>query len=119
MVEIRLDKIRLYGYHGLHRGEEILGGEFEINLSVQYLPATVPIYHINETVDYSALYNLVKARMEKPALLLETLATEIAEEILAKFSLVDEVNISIHKIHPPIPNFKGSVVVAYNVKRNQ
>ena len=117
-MEIRLEKIRLYNYHGLHSGEEIIGGEFEVNLSVQYSPVKVPVVNISDTVDYTALYDLVKTRMEKPALLLETLVMEIAEEILAKFSLVQEVNLSIHKIHPPIPNFQGSVVVAYHLKRN-
>ena len=117
-MEIRLEKIRTYSYHGLHTGEEILGGEFEINLSAHYTPLELPIINLSDTVDYSALYELVKTRMQKPALLLETLATEIAAEILAKFSLVEEVNISIYKLHPPIPHFQGRVGVAFTLKRN-
>ena len=117
-MEIRLEKIRLYGYHGLHTGEEILGGEFEVNLTVHYSPVELPVQNLSDTVDYTALYELVKTRMQKPALLLETLVTEIAAEILAKFSLVEEVNISIYKLHPPIPHFQGSVGVAFTLKRN-
>jgi dihydroneopterin aldolase len=55
--------------------------------------------------------------MEKPALLLETLATEIASEIFAKFPIVIEVAISIFKLHPPIKNFEGSVGVSFTLKR--
>lgn len=118
-MKIHLEKIRLHCYHGLHSGEEILGGEFEVNLTAHYSPVELPVIHLNDTVDYTALYELVKARMQKPTLLLETLVTEIAAEILAKFSLVEEVNLSIYKLHPPIPNFQGSVGVAYTLKRNQ
>jgi dihydroneopterin aldolase len=55
--------------------------------------------------------------MQRPAKLLETLATEVASEIFAKFSNVEEVVISIFKLHPPIINFPGSVGVTYQLKR--
>ena len=67
-MEILLEKIRLYGYHGLHTGEEILGGEFEVNLTVHYSPVELPVQNLSDTVDYTALYELVKTRMQKPAL---------------------------------------------------
>ena len=67
--------------------------------------------------DYTELLKIVKQRMQHPAHLLETLATEIASEIIAKFSIVTEVAISIYKLHPPIENFEGSVGVTYKLKR--
>ena len=56
--------------------------------------------------------------MKKPVHLIETLAAEIASEIIAKFSIATEVNISIIKLHPPIKNFEGSVGVTFKIKRN-
>jgi dihydroneopterin aldolase len=56
--------------------------------------------------------------MKKPVHLIETLATEIASEIIAKFPIATEVNISISKLHPPIKNFEGSVGVTFKIKRN-
>src|SRR4051812_16173395 len=102
LMEIQLDKIKLFGYHGLHAGEEIIGGEFEVTLVARYIPPQIVINKIEETIDYTALLNIVRKRMEKPAHLLETLATEIAGEIIAKFAIVTEVAISVHKLHPPI-----------------
>lgn len=117
-MKIHLQKLKFFGYHGLHAGEEIAGGEFEINLTTYYLPVQIPIKKIEETLDYTALLSIVRERMNKPSHLLETLATEIASEIIAKFSIVTGVEISISKLHPPIKNFEGSVGVTFTIKRD-
>ena len=117
-MQIRLKNVRLYCYHGLDDGEEILGGEYEVNLTASFHPATASIKSLEETVDYSAVYELVRSRMKQPTPLLETIATGIASEIIAKFPIVEEVNISISKLHPPIPQFVGNVGVEFTLKRN-
>lgn len=117
-MKIHLQKVNIFGYHGLISGEEITGGEFEVNLTTYYRPKRIPIKEIEETIDYTALLEIVKKRMQKPGYLLETLATEIASEIIAKFSIVTRVEISIFKLHPPIKNFDGSVGVTFTLKRS-
>jgi dihydroneopterin aldolase len=117
-MQIRLQKVRFFGYHGLDAGEEITGGEFEVSLVTNYIPAQIPLKNIEDTLDYTILLALVKEKMKKPVYLLETLATEIASEIIAKFSIVTEVVISISKLHPPIKNFEGIVGVTFKMKRN-
>ncbi len=116
-MEIELKKLIIFGFHGLHKGEEIVGGKFEINLLARYKPTATIIKNIEDTIDYTQLLEIVKQRMKKPVHLLESLATEIASEIIAKFSIVSEVVITIYKLHPPIENFEGSVGVSYKVKR--
>ncbi len=117
-MQIHLQKVKFVGYHGLDAGEEVTGGEFEVSLTINYIPIEIPIKKIEETVDYTVLLSIVRQRMNNPAHLLETLATEIASEIIAKFSIVTEVEISISKLHPPIQNFEGSVGVTFKIKRN-
>lgn len=118
-MKVLLRSIRFYGFHGFDEGEDVLGGEYEVSLTVSYIPETLPIISIEQTVDYTVLYNIVKQRMLKPTALLETLATETASEIFAKFLMINEVDISIFKLHPPIKNFEGSVGVTYQLKRNE
>ncbi len=117
-MEIKLENVRLYGYHGLQKGEEVLGGEFEINLSAYFIAKGFPITLLENSVDYSAIFSIVKQRMLQPAHLLETLAMDIVRELFDKFPIVEEVKISISKLKPPIPSFNGSVGVACSVKRN-
>jgi len=117
-MQIDLQKVQFFGYHGLDAGEEIIGGQFEVNLTTHYIPIEIPIKKIEDTLDYTALLEIIRERMQKPAHLLETLATEIAGEIIAKFSIVTAVEISISKLHPPIPNFEGSARVTFKIKRD-
>ena len=118
IMEVRLQKIKLYGFHGLDAGEEVTGGEFEVNLAVFYIPDQLPVTTIDQTVDYTVLLNIIRKRMAKPAQLLESLAMDITGEIFAKFPVIEEVDISITKLHPPIKNFEGSVSVGFKLKRN-
>lgn len=90
-----------------------------MNVTVCFEPGALPVRHLNETVDYTQLYSLIKQRMERRTRLLETLATEIAAEILNEFLSVSEVAVSIKKLNPPIPFFNGSVAAIYTVKRSE
>jgi len=118
MLKIELSKLRFHGFHGVHEEESRAGGDFEVNLTVHFQPVSLPVRHLNETIDYTYLYELVKHRMERPTRLLETLATEIADEILSSFLSVEELEVSIKKLNPPIPFFNGSVAASYAVKRD-
>ena len=118
MLKIELSEMQFHGYHGVHEEESKAGGNFEVNLIVYFEPLVLPVRHLNETIDYTQLYALVKHRMEKPTRLLETLATEIADEILNRFLNIQQLDVSIKKLNPPIPFFNGSVAASYAVKRS-
>jgi len=77
----------------------------------------MPVLHISETIDYTAVYGLVKKHMDKPRHLLEAVATTLAKDILDTFPLADEVSVSIKKVTPPMINFQGSVSVHFTTKR--
>ena len=116
-MKIHLKDLKFYSFHGLHNGEDILGGKFEVNLTVSFEPGHEVLTKIDKTVDYSELYRLVKDRMAIKTPLLETIGMEIANEIIAQFHIVSEVEISIQKLHPPIEQFEGSVGISYKLTR--
>lgn len=117
MLSIHLHNIILFAHHGIYEEEKILGNRFELNITIKHSPARLPVKHLEDTVDYIAVYELVKKRMSLPTALLETVATEIAQEILANFSLAEEVFLSIRKLHPPVSQMEGSVGVSFELKR--
>jgi dihydroneopterin aldolase len=119
MLKIELSKLQFHGFHGIHEDEIKAGGDFEVNVTVCFEPAALPVRHLNETIDYTQLYAVIKQRMERRTRLLETLATEIAAEILSRFLSVKEVAVSIKKLNPPIPFFNGSIAAVYTVKRTE
>ena len=117
MLTIHLTNLQFYAYHGLYEEETAVGGKYEVNVSVSHREAKMPVLHITETIDYTAVYDLVKKHMLRPRHLLEAVATTLAKDILHSFVLADEVSVSIKKITPPIVNFQGSVSVHYTTKR--
>jgi dihydroneopterin aldolase len=114
MLTVCLEGVRFFAHHGLHDEEGSLGNEFEVDLAVSSEPIIPVIHHIQETVNYAVLFEMVRAQMNRPRRLLETLAMEIVEEVHTKFPQTREINITITKLFPPIHNFEGKVCVKYN-----
>jgi dihydroneopterin aldolase len=119
MLTIELTQLLFNGHHGFYEEEKILGSTFEVNAVVQHTVPEMPVRHIHGTIDYTMVFEVIKARMEKPTQLLETLATTIAREILEKFPQAQQVSINIKKINPPIIAFRGIVGVTCVLKRGE
>ncbi len=117
MLTIELTNLLFNGHHGFYEEEKVLGGTFEVNAVIRHTVTEMPVRHIHDTVDYTAVFNIIKDIMDKPALLLETLATTIAHEILKVFLQVQEVSVNIKKINPPIIAFRGTVGVTCVLNR--
>lgn len=113
-MTIELKGLRFFAYHGLYAEEHKTGNEFEITLSVSYQPPAGMITSLRDTVNYVQLYELLKAEMQKPRELLETLVMEVTEVIHLSFHRIKKVEIEITKLHPPIPGFTGTVGVKYD-----
>ena len=117
MLSVHLHQLQIHAYHGLYAEEKVLGNDFLIDLTVQYQPASLPIKQIEETINYVTLYELIKKHMDIATPLLETVVSNIAMDILAQFSLSEEVHISIRKMHPPIAQFTGAAGVSISLNR--
>lgn len=113
IMTIELRELRSHAFHGLYPEEKKIGNQFEINLSADYLPGEPVLTGIDNTVDYSQIYQVVMSEMKKPRPLLETLAMEIAEAIHDRFPQITKVDITITKLHPPIAQFTGHAGVRY------
>ncbi len=117
MLSIQLSGLKFHAYHGLHSVEKELGGAFLVDVEVMFEPKSIPIHRLNETIDYTSIFQVVKERMNVPAELLETLATEIASDLFSSFLQVEDVKVKITKVSPPIPGFEGSASVKFEMKR--
>lgn len=87
-----------------------------MNVELFYEEPIPVISSIEQTIDYSSVYNLIKNRMSKPTLLLETIAMELSAEIKKTFPVTNEIIIRIKKVKPPIMSFTGSVEVCHHQK---
>lgn len=116
MIHISLRNLIFHAFHGLYEEEKQLGNQFEVNLDIYFPEPDTAITHLDQTVNYVTLYNLVQERMQVPEPLLETLAMDIASSAKREFPQIFEINVSISKINMPLVNFRGNISVTYHKK---
>ena len=115
MVEftIELRNLEFYSFHGLYEEEKRVGGEFVVDAFAKFPADDHNLTSINETVNYAALFAIIKDEMERPGELLETIAQSIAEKIYVRYGVIKEIEIRIEKKKAPIVGLNGSVAARY------
>lgn len=119
MDKIFFQAMRFYGYHGVYPEENRLGQRFiiDLELGVDLAPAGRSD-SLDDTVDYGAVYDAVKKKVEgEPVKLVETLAERVVGHLFDKFSAVKEIFIRVTKPDPPIPGHYRAVGVELHRKR--
>ena len=115
MGRIVLKSMEFFAFHGVYAEERKNGNRFEVNLSVDYpFEDKVKSDQLEDTIDYGALYLIVKEIMDSPANLLEYLSLTIAERIRSQFPQIEKVSVTVSKYNPPIdgPCEKAEVTVS-------
>ena len=102
--KILLQNMMFYGFHGVHEYEREQGQRFYVDVEIGAdLMVAANNDNIEQTIDYTLVYNQIKEVMENHRFqLLEAVGAHIAEAILAT-SIANEVTIRIRKPAVPIP----------------
>ncbi len=104
MDKIIMKNLAFFGYHGVLKEENLLGQKFflDIELYTDLKKAGISD-DVADTVHYGEAYNMVKDIVEnKRFKLLEALAENIADKLLNRFSLVEEIIVKIKKPEAPV-----------------
>ena len=101
--DICLHEVRFYAFHGVMPQERSVGGEFFVSVKVGYpLEKAMSSDDVADTLNYAALYELVKKEMMQPSSLLEHVMGRIVEAIEKAFPEVTSVEVKIKKVNPPM-----------------
>lgn len=114
---IHLVDVLLHGYHGLFEEEKLVGNTFKINVTVVYTPSSFPITNLSDTIDYEAVFSILKNQMRETTPLLETVAANFTLAVFKQFPSAQEISIHIQKMVPPIAGMVGSVAVGLTLNR--
>jgi 7,8-dihydroneopterin aldolase/epimerase/oxygenase len=119
MDVIQLTGIRCYGYTGYLLEEQILGQWFEVDLRIGIdLSAAGQSDRIEETLDYRSAISDVKELISTAKFaLVEKLAEAIVTTVLA-YDLVERVELKLHKLAAPIPDFGGKITIELTRDKN-
>jgi len=102
--KILLQNMMFYGFHGVYEYERTIGQRFYVD--VEYEVDTRPAGgsdNLEDTIDYTAIYALIKEIAEKKQFqLLEAFAEHIAAKILA-WKAITAVTVRVRKPAVPLP----------------
>ncbi len=114
MGKIEVKGIELYAYHGCMEEEARLGGKFMVDVVVEadLLPGALSD-ELHNTVDYVAIYTVVKEEMAIRSKLIETVAKRIADR-LKKISGIRSGEITFKKLNAPIGGVIQHVAVHFS-----
>jgi len=112
MGKIKLNNIRVHAWHGCLKEESIIGSDYRVDLEVTCnLSKPSETDELNDTVDYVHLNNIVKEEMNIKSKLLEHVAKRILDRVFLEIPLVNNAEIAVSKINPPIGGDVQSVSV--------
>lgn len=112
-MKIHLNDMVFYGYHGVHPEERKLGQRFIVNVTIETEKELDPsIHHLQDTVDYTKIYDEIKHTMEIMQFhLLEDCANQILDSLMESFPKITGALVKIKKPSVPINGSLGSVEI--------
>lgn len=100
---IRLNNIRIHAFHGAIPTENIVGADYIVNVEVKAdWGDAAKNDDLTKTINYAEINGIVREEMRKQRILIETVAESIVDRILQTFSLVEEAEVSVAKLNPPM-----------------
>jgi len=104
MDSLYMRNMEFFAYHGVLSEERINGQNFEIDVELGLdLTAAALTDNVRDTIDYALVYQDVKEfATQRRYNLIETLASRIADTILAKYPKVHEICVHVRKPQAPI-----------------
>ncbi|MBR1546163.1 MAG: dihydroneopterin aldolase [Prevotella sp.] len=98
-----LKDVRFHAFHGVMPQERTVGADFLVSLRIGYdLSKAMVSDHVEDTLNYAEVYQLVRQEMEQPSALLEHVAGRIVRTLLERFPMVTSVDLQLMKQNPPM-----------------
>lgn len=120
MGKIRLNNVRLHARHGCLKEESIIGSDYRVDVVLEAdTDRASESDRLSETVDYVHVHRIVKEEMNIPSKLLEHVSRRILDRIFAEIPIVDQAEVTVSKINPPIGGDVQSVSVTLERKRDR
>ena len=109
---ITVNNIKLYSYHGCLEEEALIGGNYIVDVEI-FTDYSLAAQNddLSATVDYCDVYQIVKREMKIRSKLIEHAAERIANSLKKEISGINNVNVRLTKIAPPVNGDVGSVSV--------
>ena len=100
---INIEGIKLYAYHGCLEEEARIGGNYivDVYMTTDFSEAAKSD-DLKQTIDYCAVYEIVKAEMAIRSRLIEQVCRRISDRIKKDLKGVKTLRVKVTKLSPPM-----------------
>jgi|ERR1035437_2575503 dihydroneopterin aldolase len=109
--KIAVEGIKLYAYHGCLEEEAQIGGNYIVDVYIETdFSEAAKTDNLTKTIDYCAVYEIVKKEMTVRSKLIEQVVQRIHHHIMQKFPSIKTAKVRLTKLNPPM---NGNVEKVY------
>ncbi len=103
MATISIEGMEFFAYHGCFKEEQVIGTKFRVDLFLEADTGKAETSdNLEDTVNYLAVYQVVKAEMNIKSKLLEHVSRRILKRVKKEFPAVTHARIKMRKLNPPL-----------------
>ena len=104
MAWVALEGMRFHAFHGVYEAEQVLGGEYVVDVYVSTgIAAAAQKDSLADThVNYETVFKICLVEMAIPRKLLETVVTNIIGKMKHQFPSMKAIRVRVSKLNPPI-----------------
>ena len=118
MSTIAIEGMEFYSYHGHFEEESVIGTKFKLDLYIETDTSTAESSdNLSDTVNYLAVYQIIKEQMKKPSYLIEHVARRILNAVMDNFPTIMSAEIKFRKMNPPLGGQMDSVSISLSATR--
>jgi len=100
---IQIEGMEFFAYHGCYKEERVIGTRFMVDVAIEADTTEAEATDdLKKTVNYQAVYALVKAEMAVKAHLLEHVGKRIIDSIYQHHPEVRHIRVKIMKLNPAL-----------------
>lgn len=118
-ASIFIESLELYAHHGWYDHEKTFGHHFILDLTLTFdIQEARTKDHLTSTIDYTAVITAVRRLFcDQRYHLLEAAAMAVGEGLLAEFSRIESLSLSVRKPRPPASERVGATGIALTFER--
>ena len=117
---IHLKGLIFFARHGVYLEERKLGQKFSVDVTIRTDLSKVRDDDLDTTINYAQVYEVVRNLMTKgqPKRLIETLAENIAKDVLERYARAEEIRVGIYKPQVAVEGVVGGFGVEITRKQS-
>jgi 7,8-dihydroneopterin aldolase/epimerase/oxygenase len=100
---IQIEGMEFFAYHGCFKEERVIGTRFLVDIAIKTNTDEAELSDdLKHTLNYQAVYKLIKVEMAEKSHLLEHVGRRIIDKVYADFRETEHVKVKVMKLNPAL-----------------